>query len=241
MGYFPEALADRYRRFKFRHFAPNQDHYEQLATYGQNPEVMVVSCCDSRCDPETIFSAMPGELFVVRNVANLVPPYEPDGEFHSTSAALEFAVQALKVKHIVVMGHGRCGGIRAALTPDQKPLSPGDFIGRWMEMISPAAKAIGPRGDLPIEGGFAHGRPRPSARGGRAAPVSKGGYDKTATHPSRRCAAGGSSGGRRCSPQGSEVLAGSITFQVSNILSHMSSILDWPQLKPAAASAGGPR
>lgn len=101
---------------------------------------MVVSCCDSRVTPEGIFGAGPGELFVVRNVANLVPPYEPDGDYHSTSAALEFAVQALKVKHIVVMGHGLCGGVKAFLTQDSKPLSPGDFIGKWMTLLEPAAQ-----------------------------------------------------------------------------------------------------
>ncbi|TGS35875.1 carbonic anhydrase, partial [Mesorhizobium sp. M8A.F.Ca.ET.182.01.1.1] len=88
------------------------------------------------------FDAGPGELFVLRNVANLVPPYEPDGEYHSTSAALEFAVQSLKVKNIVVMGHGRCGGIRAALDTNSAPLSPGDFIGKWMSLIAPAAETV---------------------------------------------------------------------------------------------------
>lgn len=81
-------------------------------------------------------------MFVIRNVANIVPPYEPDGNFHATSAALEFAVQALKIKNIVVMGHGRCGGIRAALDPSSEPLSPGDFIGRWMSLVSTAAEQI---------------------------------------------------------------------------------------------------
>lgn len=117
--------------------------YNELARKGQSPETMVVACCDSRAAPETIFSAAPGELFVVRNVANLVPPYEPDGEYHSTSAALEFAVQQLKVKHIVILGHGRCGGISAALNPGAEPLSPGDFIGKWMSLVSPAAGAVG--------------------------------------------------------------------------------------------------
>ncbi len=79
---------------------------------------------------------------MVRNVANLVPPYAPDGEYHATSAALEFGVQSLKVKHIVVMGHGRCGGIRAALDPVAAPLSPGDFIGKWMSLVGPAADAV---------------------------------------------------------------------------------------------------
>jgi carbonic anhydrase len=103
---------------------------------------MVIACCDSRAAPEAIFDAGPGELFVVRNVANLVPPYAPDDNFHSTSAALEFAVQSLKVRNIVVMGHGRCGGIRAALNPGAAPLSPGDFIGKWMSLVEPAAQAV---------------------------------------------------------------------------------------------------
>ena len=116
--------------------------YTSLAHQGQAPETMIIACCDSRSAPETIFDAGPGELFVLRNVANLVPPYEPDGEFHSTSAALEFAVQSLKVKHIVVMGHGRCGGIRAALDTSHTPLSPGDFIGKWMSLIAPATETV---------------------------------------------------------------------------------------------------
>lgn len=103
---------------------------------------MVIACCDSRAAPETIFDAGPGELFVVRNVANLVPPYAPDDNYHGTSAALEFAVQSLKVSSILVLGHGRCGGIHAALSPDAPPLSPGDFIGRWMNMVAPAAEAV---------------------------------------------------------------------------------------------------
>jgi carbonic anhydrase len=102
----------------------------------------VIACCDSRAAPETIFDAGPGELFVVRNVANLVPPYAPDDQYHATSAALEFGVQSLKVKNIVVMGHGRCGGIRAALDPSTEPLSPGDFIGRWMGLVAPAAETV---------------------------------------------------------------------------------------------------
>ena len=110
---------------------------------------MVIGCCDSRVAPEAIFDARPGELFVARNVANLVPPYQPDGQQHGVSAALEFAVQALKVKHIVVLGHAQCGGIRA-FAEDAAPLSPGDFIGHWMALIAPAAKAVGPRGNMPL-------------------------------------------------------------------------------------------
>ncbi|PWL04557.1 carbonate dehydratase, partial [Candidatus Liberibacter asiaticus] len=90
--------------------------------------------------PETIFNAKPGELFVVRNVANIVPPYEPDGQHHATSAAIEFAVQGLNVEHIVVMGHGRCGGIQAVLDSNNSSTSPGDFIGQWMDIVRPIAQ-----------------------------------------------------------------------------------------------------
>jgi carbonic anhydrase len=144
---FPERLTEGYRSFLGDRFQREQRRYEALAS-GQSPEIMVISCCDSRVSPEVVFDASPGELFVVRNVANLVPPFETGGEYHGTSAALEFAVQALKVKHIVVLGHARCGGIRAFADPAE-PLSPGDFIGRWMNLVAPAAEKIGPRqGDL---------------------------------------------------------------------------------------------
>ncbi len=135
MTHFPEVLADRFRRFKFRHFTPNQDRYEELASNGQNPEVMIVSCCDSRVDPETIFGAMPGELFVVRNVANLVPPYETTGKYHGVSAALEFAALNLRVKHIVVIGHSGCGGVRACLEHDAARQSEAQFITNWMSIL----------------------------------------------------------------------------------------------------------
>ena len=110
---------------------------------------MVIGCCDSRVSPEVIFDARPGELFVVRNVANLVPPYTPTGSTHGVSAAIEFAVQALGVKHIVVLGHGRCGGIRA-FVEQEAPLSAGDFIGKWMSLIAPAADRLGDRGETAL-------------------------------------------------------------------------------------------
>ena len=140
MEALPAKLLDGYRNFMEGRY--ERDRYRALAIEGQTPEVMVIACCDSRAAPETIFDAGPGELFVVRNVANLVPPYEPDGKHHSTSAALEFAVQSLKVKHFVVLGHGRCGGIKAALDPASEPLSPGDFIGNWMGLVAPAAETV---------------------------------------------------------------------------------------------------
>ena len=142
MTEFPGSLLNGYRSFKDDRYARDRARYRALAEHGQRPEVMVIACCDSRSAPETIFNAAPGEIFVVRNVANLVPPYEPDGALDGTSAALEFAVQSLGVRHIVLLGHGRCGGIRAALHPEAEPLSPGDFIGRWMKLLGPAADEI---------------------------------------------------------------------------------------------------
>jgi len=142
---FPERLTDGYRAFLHGRFAAERSRYETLAETGQRPEIMVIGCVDSRVSPEVIFDAAPGELLVVRNVANLVPPYEPDRvSQHGTSAALEFGVQELRVKHIVVLGHAHCGGIRA-FADEREPLSPGDFIGRWMSQIAPAAASLGPR------------------------------------------------------------------------------------------------
>src|SRR3984893_2243005 len=101
---------------------------------GQPPEVMVIGCCDSRVSPEVIFDAGPGELFVMRNIANLVPVYQPDSGTHGVSAALEEALTVLRLKHIVVLGHAQCGGTRAFIDKIE-PLSPGDFIGKWMAMF----------------------------------------------------------------------------------------------------------
>ncbi|MAS40177.1 MAG: carbonate dehydratase [Porticoccaceae bacterium] len=136
MTQFPERLVQQYHRFKHRHFDPTM--YEELATYGQSPEVMIVSCCDSRVDPETIFSALPGELFVMRNVANLVPPYETGGTYHGVSAAIEFAVLNLRIKHLVVMGHAGCGGVKAALDREAALQTEAEFISKWMSMLEQA-------------------------------------------------------------------------------------------------------
>ena len=146
---FPKRLLDGYSTFLRARLPEEQSRFRELSESGQSPEIMVIGCCDSRVSPEAIFDARPGELFVVRNVANLVPPYTPDGAQRAVSAALEFAVQALRVKHIVVLGHAQCGGIRA-YAEESEPLSPGDFIGRWMALIAPAAKAVGPRGNMPL-------------------------------------------------------------------------------------------
>ena len=148
MNGFPKPLLDGYRAFKDDRYARERDRYRRLAEQGQAPEVMVIACCDSRAAPETIFNAAPGAIFVVRNVANLVPPCRSDDACHSTSAALEFAVQGLKVRHIVVLGHACCGGIRAALNPAAEPLSPGNFIGKWMDPLRQAAEEIAGRKGL---------------------------------------------------------------------------------------------
>jgi len=140
MAPFPQHLIDGYRTFTSQRLPTEQSRYRELSERGQSPAVMVIGCCDSRVSPEVIFDAGPGELFVVRNVANLVPVFQPDGGAHGVSAALEYAVQVLRIKHIVVLGHAQCGGIRAFID-DIDPLSPGDFIGRWMAMfIKPGEK-----------------------------------------------------------------------------------------------------
>jgi len=145
---FPERLTKGYRAFIEGRFAVERGRYQQLAGQGQAPSIMVIGCVDSRVSPEVIFDAAPGELLVARNVANLVPRYEapttPENDIshqHGTSAALEFAVRALRVRHIVVLGHAFCGGIKA-FASDDAPLTASDFIGRWMRQIAPAADAI---------------------------------------------------------------------------------------------------
>ncbi|CAB3631751.1 MAG: carbonic anhydrase [Achromobacter sp.] len=145
---FPKRLTEGYQSFLAGRFHSERSRYEKLAETGQSPEILIIGCCDSRVSPEAIFDAGPGEMFVVRNVANLVPPCDPDSEssYHGTSAAIEFAVNGLNVKHIVVLGHASCGGIRAFFD-DAKPLTKGDFIGKWMSQIAPVADELGPGGD----------------------------------------------------------------------------------------------
>jgi len=139
----PDHLLSGYRRFRAERFAGEEARFRALAR-GQSPRTMIIGCADSRVDPSTIFSAAPGELFVVRNVAAIVPPcetHDPEaGSFHGTSAALEFAVTVLGVEEIVVMGHGLCGGIAAALASEHGPQ--GRFIGPWVELLSPALEQL---------------------------------------------------------------------------------------------------
>ena len=143
MHTFPASLLDGYRAFASERLARERERYRDLASRGQQPRIMIIACCDSRAAPETIFNAGPGELFVLRNVANLVPTFEPGGGQHGTSAAIEFAVNSIGITEIVIMGHGRCGGIAAALGGGSRaPLAQGDFIGKWMGMLSPVADEV---------------------------------------------------------------------------------------------------
>ncbi|MEM7190854.1 MAG: carbonic anhydrase [Pseudomonadota bacterium] len=137
----PGYLADRYQGWKDGHFSQNKAWYARLAAEGQHPRSMVIQCCDSRINTAAMFGAEPGDLFIVRNVANLVPPYDPDHGHHGTSAAVEYAVNALKVAHIVVVGHSGCGGVHAChdmcsgKAPQLEDAS--SFIGRWMDILRP--------------------------------------------------------------------------------------------------------
>lgn len=141
MNRFPKELITNYQRFKTSTFPQQAQSYEELSK-GQRPETMIISCCDSRVDPESIFSAGPGELFVVRNVANLVPPFETQGAYHGVSAAIEFAALNLRIKHLVVMGHSGCGGIAAALDSTKTVQTAANFISRWMSILDEPKKKI---------------------------------------------------------------------------------------------------
>jgi carbonic anhydrase len=137
----PPGLRDGYRRFRSTRYPEERERFSQLHAQGQRPSAMVVACADSRSAPETVFDAGPGELFVVRNVGALVPAYEPDGRNHAASAALEYAVRGLGVTAILVMGHGRCGGVRAAVDASYGPSS-SDFVGRWVAGIRLVAASM---------------------------------------------------------------------------------------------------
>lgn len=141
-----EKLIAGYKRFRDGYYQKNRERLEQLA-YKQTPEVAMLSCCDSRVDPGILFDAAPGDIFVIRNVANLVPPYETSGNYHGTSAALQFAITVLKVKQIIVLGHANCGGIRALMENDVSS-EPGGFINSWMRIAEPAKKEVLARTDL---------------------------------------------------------------------------------------------
>ncbi len=136
----PRRLAQGFRRFR-KNVYPLQKPLFDVLKNGQSPRTLVIACADSRVDPAAIFSASPGELFVLRNVANLVPPYEDDGSFHGTSAGLEFAVTGLRVRDIVILGHGQCGGVAASLaSAEDRPV--GHFIQPWVDLMAPARDEV---------------------------------------------------------------------------------------------------
>ncbi|MBE0412374.1 carbonic anhydrase [Yoonia sp.] len=146
----PNYLVTRYHGWKATTFAENKSWYRHLAEQGQHPRAMVVSCCDSRVHVTSIFGADQGEFFIHRNIANLVPPYNPDGEYHGTSAAIEYAVTTLKVAHLIVLGHSGCGGVEgcydmcAGKAPQLEETS--SFVGRWMDILRPGYDHL-PQGD----------------------------------------------------------------------------------------------
>ena len=154
----PQYLRERHRAWHLTRYAENRSWYQRLADKGQNPRAMVVSCCDSRVDSVQIFGAEPGDLFVLRNVASLIPPHSPDHNHHGTSAAVEYAVKILKVAHIVVVGHSNCGGISACgdMCEGKAPeLEKGSsYIGRWIDILRPAlervAKGANPSADRQV-------------------------------------------------------------------------------------------
>jgi len=138
----PPRLVEGYQGFRHTRFRRERENYARLAEKGQKPEILMIACVDSRVAPEVVFDADPGEMLVVRNVANLVPPYQPDGAYHGTSAAIEFAVRTLKVRHVIVCGHASCGGINVFRQNALKGMDTtgGDFVGQWMEIAAPAAR-----------------------------------------------------------------------------------------------------
>ena len=135
-----DPLIEGHLRFRAQTWPAERDRYEHLAQRGQSPETLVIACSDSRVDPQTVFGAGPGELFVVRNVAGLVPTYSPDSGYHGTSAALEFGVRVLKVSRIAVLGHALCGGIRAMV--EGAPGVARDFVEPWMRIAEPALERV---------------------------------------------------------------------------------------------------
>ncbi|WOI55561.1 carbonic anhydrase [Palleronia sp. LCG004] len=142
----PTFLTQRFHGWRATTFAENQSWYRRLAEEGQRPRVMVISCCDSRVHVTSIFGAEQGEFFIHRNIANLVPPYEPDGNQHGTSAAIEYAVTALQITNLIIMGHSRCGGVRGCYdmcsgsAPELEKTS--SFVGRWMDLLRPGFEAL---------------------------------------------------------------------------------------------------
>ena len=139
----PEFLVNRYKKWQSSNYLNNANVFKKLASLGQNPSSMVISCCDSRVHATSIFGADAGEFFIHRNIANLVPPYFPDGENHATSAAIEYATKNLKIQHLIILGHRDCGGIKSGHMLHTKNLNPEyQFLIKWLSIIFPAYNNI---------------------------------------------------------------------------------------------------
>ncbi|WP_299672215.1 carbonic anhydrase [uncultured Roseobacter sp.] len=151
----PSYLVQRYHGWKATGYAENRAWYRHLATEGQHPRAMVISCCDSRVNAISIFGADQGEFFIHRNIANLVPPFRPDGDYHGTSAAVEYAVNVLHVAHLIVLGHSNCGGVKGCLemcrgnAPDLEDES--SFVGRWMDILRPKYDLVAAENDAAVQ------------------------------------------------------------------------------------------
>ncbi|KEJ97225.1 carbonic anhydrase [Pseudosulfitobacter pseudonitzschiae] len=151
----PSYLLQRYNGWKATGYADNQAWYRRLANEGQRPRAMMISCCDSRVHVTSIFGADQGEFFIHRNIANLVPPYEPDGDHHGTSAAVEYAVTVLKVAHLIVMGHSNCGGVKGCIdmcqgkAPELEEKT--SFVGRWMDILRPKYDLVADETDPQVQ------------------------------------------------------------------------------------------
>lgn len=147
-----EQLIARARAYRADKFPEQQPHYQRLVSEGQSPKILMIACSDSRVDPTIIFGAEPGEIFLVRNVASLVPPFQPDTACHGTSAALEFGVTNLGVEHVIVLGHGYCGGVAALLAGADKDRTSSDFIGPWLSSVAAVRdRLLSEHPDLPQE------------------------------------------------------------------------------------------
>jgi carbonic anhydrase len=136
------SLIEGYKRFRNDAYVKQKARFDALASDGQSPPVMIISCCDSRVDPATVFDTVPGQVFALRNVANLVPPYEIGGGLHGVSAAIEFGVLGLEVRHIVILGHAQCGGITASLSGSDLGQQGHSFVDKWVGIIDEARQAV---------------------------------------------------------------------------------------------------
>lgn len=144
--HLPDYLVERYNNWRQASFPESREWFQKLAEEGQHPQAMIIACCDSRVAISAVFGQRTGELFIHRNIANLVPPFTPDGQHHGTAAAVEFAIKNLKIKHLIIMGHSNCGGVRGCIdmcqgrAPDLEKKE--SFVGRWLDVLRPGFERV---------------------------------------------------------------------------------------------------